>query len=125
MSATSYGQGEENQITGYINIRRDITERKRSEMALHRSQERLQVLTTRLMEAQEAENKYLARELHDDFSQRLAVLGMEIAALAQRTTGSSEELGGRLLAITAQIGTLSKEIHRICSRLHPAILDDL
>jgi signal transduction histidine kinase len=53
------------------------------------------------------------------------VLGMEIAALAQRTTGSSEELGGRLLAITAQIGTLSKEIHRISHRLHPAILDDL
>src|SRR5438270_4702421 len=85
MSATSYGQGEENQITGYINIRRDITERKRSEMALHRSQERLQVLTTRLIEAQEAQNKYLARELHDDFSQQLAVLGMEIAVIAQRT----------------------------------------
>ena len=82
-------RGEQGQITGYLGINRDITERKRSEMALHRSQQELQALTARLIEAQEMESKYLARELHDDFSQKLAVLGMEMAALAHRTAGSS------------------------------------
>jgi signal transduction histidine kinase len=86
-------------------------------------QEKLQALTARLIEAQEAEGKRLARELHDDFGQKLAVLGMEMAALAQRA--SSQELGGRLLELTAQISNFAKDIHHISQRLHPAILEDL
>ena len=88
-------------------------------------QEKLQALTAKLIEAQEMESKYLARELHDDFSQKLAVLGIEMAGLADRTNGSSQELGSRLLEFTEQIGTLAKDIHRISRQLHPAILDDL
>ncbi|HXB70605.1 MAG TPA: sensor histidine kinase [Candidatus Acidoferrales bacterium] len=86
-------------------------------------QEELQALTAKLIEAQEAESKRLARELHDDFGQKLAVLGMEMAALARRA--SSQEFGGRLLQFTAQIGDFAKDIHQISQRLHPAILDDL
>ena len=86
-------------------------------------QQDLQALTAKLIEAQEAGNKYLARELHDDFSQKLAVLGIQMAALADRA--SSPELGGRLLEFTAQIGILARDIHRISRQLHPAILDDL
>jgi len=102
----------------------DVTEHKRTECALLRSQHELQVLTTRLMEAQEAESKYLARELHDAFSQKLAVLGIEMAALAQRNNLPCE-LGAKLLEFTEQIGTLARDIHRISRQLHPAILDDL
>src|SRR4029077_12918409 len=86
-------------------------------------QEELQALTAKLIEAQEAESKRLARELHDDFGQKLAVLGMEMADLARQA--STQELGGRLLELTAQIGGLAKDIHHISRRLHPAILDDL
>jgi signal transduction histidine kinase len=103
----------------------EVIERKQSEGALLRYQQELQTLTARLIEAQETESKYLARELHDDFSQKLAVLGMEMAALAPGTSGASLELGGRLLELTAEIGTLAKDIHRISRQLHPAILDDL
>jgi len=90
---------------------------------LRNKETELQLLTARLIEMQEMENKHLARELHDDFSQKLAVLGMEIAAVAQRE--SSLEMRGRLLEFTAQIGTLAKDIHRISRQLHSAILDDL
>jgi len=85
-------------------------------------QEELHALTAKLIGAQEEESKHLARELHDAFSQKLAVLGMEIAALAHV---ASPELRGRLLEVTTQIGELAADIHRISRQLHPALLDDL
>ena len=88
-------------------------------------QEELRALTAKLIEAQEAEGKHLARELHDDFGQKLAVLGMEMAGLADRASSRDKELGGQLLEFTARIGTFAKDIHHISRRLHPAILDDL
>jgi PAS domain S-box-containing protein len=103
----------------------EMIERSQGETAVLLYQQELQALTAKLIEAQEMESKYLARELHDDFSQKLAVLGMEMADLAHRTAGSSEELGSRLLEFTEQIGNLAKDIHRISRQLHPAILDDL
>jgi len=103
----------------------EMIERRRNESAILRYQQELQALTARLIEAQELESKFLARELHDVFSQKLAVLGMEMAALAQGPPPSSQALGGRLLKFTEQLGALAKDIHRISRRLHPAILDDL
>jgi signal transduction histidine kinase len=90
---------------------------------LHDYQEELRALTARLIEAQEAESRHLARELHDNLGQELAVLGMEMTALAHRT--SARQLRGRLLKFTEQIGSFAKDIHHISRRLHPAILDDL
>jgi len=88
-------------------------------------QEELRALTAKLIGAQETESKHLARELHDDFGQKLAVLGMEMAALADRAASNDQELRLRLLELTAQIGACSKDIHHISRRLHPAFLDDL
>jgi signal transduction histidine kinase len=88
-------------------------------------QAELRALTAKLIEAQEAEGKHLARELHDDFGQKLAVLGMEMAGLADRASSRDKELGGPLMEFTARIGTFAKDIHHISRRLHPAILDDL
>jgi signal transduction histidine kinase len=103
----------------------ELVERKRSEAAILRYQQELQALTARLIEAQELESKFLARELHDVFSQKLAVLGMEMAALARGSAPSSQALGDGLLKFTEQLGALAKDIHRISRQLHPAILDDL
>jgi PAS domain S-box-containing protein len=109
----------------YAMYAEDMIERKRSEAAVLQYQQELQALTARLIKAQETDSQYLARELHDVFSQRLAVLGMELGALAGRVGGSSPELGERLLEFTTQVGALAKDIHRVSRQLHPAILDDL
>ena len=90
-----------------------------------RYQQELQALTAKLIEAQEQESKHLARELHDVFSQKLAVLGMEIAALGRKPPETSQALNSGLQQLTQQIGILSKDIHQISRQLHPAILDDL
>ncbi len=86
-------------------------------------QEALQALTARLIEAQEAECKHLALELHDIFSQKCN--GSRDGGPRADLPESSAALSGRLLNFTGEIGILAKDIHRIPRQLHPAILDDL
>ena len=102
-----------------------IIERERNRAALLRYHQELRALTARLIDVQETQSRYLARELHDTFSQKLAVLGIEMAALAQGPPKSFETISARLRRFTEQIGDLSKDIHQISRQLHPAILDDL
>ena len=103
----------------------DAIEQKRAAAAVLSYQQELEKLASKLIEAQETGRKFLARELHDDFSQKLAVLGMDLAALATGPYGSSQDLRGRLMNHAAQIGALTNDIHRVSHQLHPAILDDL
>jgi PAS domain S-box-containing protein len=95
-----------------------VTERKRAE-------EELQELTTRLIEAQEAQSKHVARELHDVLSQNLAVIGMEIGRMAHSSSGVDQALKDRLLGITHQIRGLATDIHRMSRQIHPAMLGEL
>ena len=55
----------------------------RAAEVIGRSHQELQALSRRLISAKEEESKRLAREMHDVFSQKLAVLGMEVSALQQ------------------------------------------
>jgi PAS domain S-box-containing protein len=104
---------------------RDITEIKQGEAALLHYRQELRALTARLISVQEAESKRLARELHDVFSQKLAVLGMEIGALEQRAPESPEALRNHLHEVAREIIGLAKDIHQMSRRIHPVILDDL
>lgn len=108
-----------------LDLQKEIGQRKAAEMALRLSEQKLQALSSGLMQAQETASKHLAREIHDDFGQKLAGLGMEATALAYRADASSPELKSALLSLTAQIGSLAKQIHQISSELHPSIVEDL
>lgn len=85
----------------------------------------LKALTASLILGQETEKRNLARELHDVFSQKVAVVGMELSALGRKPPRSPVTLGKRLQALSDQIVALAEDIHRMSRRLHPAILDDL
>jgi PAS domain S-box-containing protein len=102
----------------------DVTERKKHEAALLDYQRQLQELTANLMSVQEAGNEYLARELHDVFSQELAALGMEVSTLR-----ASSEVSGpikkRLAELGTKIGRLAEQMHDTSRRLHPALLHEL
>jgi hypothetical protein len=57
------------------------------------------------------------------FSQRLAAaIGMEFARLADAPLQARQTLGGALLKLTTQIGTLIKDIHGIARQIHPVRL---
>lgn len=112
-------------IVEFQSVGRDITEQKNSQAVILKNQAELRSMTSKLISAEEDNKKRLARELHDDFSQRLAVLAMEVSAIDSTIPKSSKAIDGQLRKIGMQIGELAKDIHQIARQLHPAILDDL
>ena len=94
----------------------DITARKRAETALRD-------LNRRLIRAHEEERARLARELHDDVTQRLARLAID-AGRAER--GAHEVSPAETMrSVRDGLVGLSEDIHALSYRLHPSVLEDL
>jgi len=87
--------------------------------------EPLQGLSARLIKAQEEERSHLARELHDDLSQRVATMAIELEQLGQEAPRSQPGLRASLGNLWAQAQQLSSELHRLSHGLHPSTLDQL
>jgi PAS domain S-box-containing protein len=108
------GTGEESMRLLGISI--DITERKEAENAARE-------VTGKLITAQEDERRRLARDLHDDLNQRLALLSID-ADLLERIDHNSEA-GPIISDIASQLKNLSSEVHKLSYQLHPAKLEQL
>ena len=98
---------------------------QQTEAALRESHGRLQELTGQLIFAQEEAHNRLARELHDDFSQRLAGLLMEVSLLEQKLPSSANGIHERVRGIGDKIGTLAKDINDVLRQLHSSVLDNV
>jgi len=109
----------------------DVTEARLAEKALQQtevlrqSQEQLRTLTAGLVEAQEEERRRVSQELHDDISQRLAALAIQLEVLHQTHGISSEELHGKLGELQKQMEVLSEDLRRTARNLHPFMLTHL
>jgi two-component system CheB/CheR fusion protein len=90
---------------------------------LERTQEELRGLTAHLFTAQDEERRHVARELHDDISQKLSVLDLNLKDLQDNQDQTSG--GAQIEALRLQVGELANDVRQISHRLHPAILDDL
>jgi PAS domain S-box-containing protein len=101
---------------GYIGSCIDITERKLSENFLHE-------LTGRLISAQEEERARIARELHDDISQRMAFLQIGLDQFEQAIRGLTPNERNELRNLTQVASEISSDLHSISHQLHPARLD--
>jgi signal transduction histidine kinase len=94
------------------------------EESLRQTRERLRKLAARLLNAQEEERRRIAREMHDDWTQRLAVLSIDIAKL-EKHLGAPEKALPLLRTMQEQLVALSEDVHALSRQLHPSILDDL
>ncbi|MHC5074629.1 MAG: sensor histidine kinase [Planctomycetota bacterium] len=92
---------------------------------LAKSRETLRMLTGQLISVQEEERRRLARELHDDLTQRLAILAIDIGKLEAQVTSDSNTFTPKLKDIKQRIIDLSADVHDISRQLHPSIIDDL
>jgi len=104
-------------FAGYIGSCIDITERKQAEKALAS-------IGRRLIEAHEEERTRIGRELHDDISQRLALLAIELDRWNQKVSYRAEL---RDLIVNAQqrIHGIAKDVQSLSHRLHSSKLDYL
>lgn len=92
-------------------------------MLLGEKREELEALTGKLIEAQEQERRRIARDLHDDFNQRLAALSVELEAIERTPPAPPERIARQLAVIRGQVGQLSDDLHDLAYRLHPSLLD--
>jgi PAS domain S-box-containing protein len=104
---------------------RDITERRRAERELRRSQRALRGLSKAANEALEAERRRTARELHDELGQSLTALKMDLESLRAALPPERPELGERALAMHALLDGTIAATRRIAADLRPLMLDDL
>ena len=99
--------------------------RRRTELALRRSYEQNQDLAGRLIDAQEAERRRIARDLHDDLSQQLAGMGIMLSGL-KRAVGqpsSRSEIDETVSTLQDRTSALSEAIRSLSHELHPSVME--
>jgi signal transduction histidine kinase len=89
-----------------------------------RAAHELRDLAGRLITAQEVERTRIARELHDDLSQSVALMSVRFDLLAQHPPGTAE-FTENMRDLAGQAQRISTEMHRISHELHPAKLEQL
>ena len=95
-----------------------------TESALSASTSRVESLAGRLIAAQEVERSRLARDLHDDFSQQLALLSIELNHLVN-TAGRRGGGVRHARAAAARAAEIATGVHNLSHELHPARLEFL
>lgn len=95
----------------------EIAQRKLAQEELRRSEEELQSLAGRLISVQEDERKRIARDLHDDFSQRLALHCVDLDLLGQSLPAGSET-ARELQRLRSDADKLGLSVRQISHNLH-------
>ena len=118
---TALGSAEVIEVHGepcILSVFADVTERKLAEEAVSD-------FSRRLMEAQEAERTRIARELHDDINQRLAMVAVSLKLLRQGLPSSEQKTNRGITEACAQISELESDIQALSHRLHSSKLEYL
>jgi len=97
-------------------VLRDITERRQMEADMRD-------LSRRLIRAHEEERAILSRELHDDVTQRLAVMAIELGRAELTTTDPQH--AEALSTVREGLVRLSEDVHSLAYQLHPSVLEEL
>jgi PAS domain S-box-containing protein len=103
-------------FAGYIGSAIDITEHKLAEEALS-------TVSQKLIEAHEEESARIARELHDDINQRLALVSMRLGYLKQSPPALAAGLEQQIGDVSQEIAGLAADIQALSHGLHPARLE--
>jgi PAS domain S-box-containing protein len=105
-------------FAGYIGSASDMTDQKLAREALEK-------VSGQLIEAQERERRRLARELHDDICQRLAMLSLNIEKITKGWGRGPLSVADQLEQLWQQCSNLTGDVQALSRELHSSILDNL
>lgn len=108
---------EEGKLLRIVGMVTEITDRKLAEAALAG-------VSRKLIEAQEQERKRIARELHDDIGQRLAMLTVELEMMRRDPPGMPD-IRHRLGELQKQASEITNDVQALSHELHSTKLDYL
>lgn len=137
---------ESGQLRGFARVLQDETQRKRAEderrqrqqaerhwlesqvqstnLQLDQTKEELRAIAGQLITAQEEERRRIAREIHDDLGQQLALLEIEVVQLRRRFE-LLEPVRTEFDRLRNRLTALSDEVRKFSHRLHPSVLEDV
>src|SRR6516165_8794517 len=106
----------EGRLVRVIGMVADVTDQKRAE-------ETLSGMTRKLVEAQEQERARIARELHDDINQRLALLAIGLNQLREKHDDLPSEARDHVLELQQMTADLCSGVYALSHELHFSTLD--
>ena len=112
-----------NQPRSLTAVARDITFLKRAEQELRDAEVLRDDLSRRMMDAQEASRTSIARELHDDIGQSLAVLKIQMLRAGQPVSGSPEMMHASLKDLSVKLEKIINKVSRLSHDLHSSELE--
>lgn len=116
---------ENGRVKGATAVVHDITERRKTEDALKRSEERLRSLSSELIKGQENYRAQVARELHDELGQSLALLKHRVRSIKKRVPENESSLQRNCDEAIDSVDEIISQIRRLSKELSPSILKDI
>lgn len=125
MTFSSIPDGDATVPRGLTLVASDITSLKLARKELHDSEVARDELSRRLLNAQESERTRIARELHDDIGQSLAVLKVQMLRAGQPVSGRPGQRHAGLMELAGKLDTIAHKVSRLSHGLHSSALEYL
>jgi len=123
-------RGENGRIQYFEGILEDITDRKRADEEIRRTEEQMRAFAARLQTVREEERTHIAREIHDELGGALTGMKIDLSLMTKAVGEVKEELLKYFLLnqmhkAMKHIDNTIRTVRKIATELRPGILDDL
>jgi PAS domain S-box-containing protein len=118
-------KGESGSVDKILVIAKDISDQKKAEDALLKTNNELRELSSYLENVREEERKNMAREIHDELGQHLTGIKMEVSWIGRHLQTKDEKIETKIKSSLKLIDETINSVRRIATQLRPSILDDL
>ncbi|MGA9115552.1 MAG: HAMP domain-containing protein [Bacteroidota bacterium] len=125
MLAATFNSMAERTMLHTRELQSEVAERRRAEVELHLSQQRLRSLSAHLQTVREEERKGLAREIHDELGQALTLLKLHLSLLRNDLPPEDTRANATIGSMLTRIDGTIRSVKRMITALRPRLLDDL